>query len=254
MRERSETVGLYLERVRRHRLLDRESEGELAERSARGCVASRRALVESNLAFVVRIAKEYRNLGVPFEDLLEEGNLGLLEAACRFDGARGTRFITYASWWIRKAILDALVKHPRLVRLPYYQLQRRKRLLEAAPEGEEVPRLPGFRIESLDEPHGDGERTLGETIADATVATPEEETLRAEATFEMRRALEVLNPQERRILELRFGLDGSRRLSLNEVGAELRLSRERIRQLEGRAIDRLRRALRTRSALVRRVA
>ncbi len=254
MRDRSETVGLYLERVRRHRLLDREREGELAERSARGCVASRRALVESNLAFVVRIAREYRNLGVPFEDLLEEGNLGLLEAARRFDGARGTRFITYASWWIRKAILEALVRHTRLVRLPYYQLQRRKRLLEAAPQGGEAPRLPGFRIESLDDPHGDGDRTLGETIADATVATPEEETLRAEATFEMRRALEGLNPQERRILELRFGLDGSPRLSLNEVGDELGLSRERIRQIEGRAIERLRRALRTRTAPARRVA
>ena len=226
-------------------MLDRGQEAELAHRAACGCEESRRKLVECNLSFVVRIAKEYRNKGVPFEDLLNEGNVGLLEAVRRYDRTRGTRFITYASWWIRKAILEALMKNSRIVRLPYYQIQRRRRMKDKQEDGHEaLP--PTIHVHSLDETVGDDDRTLAERLPDLRVTNPEETALLAESTVEVRHALGVLTAQERRIVEARYGLHGHPCRSLHEVGSDFGLSRERIRQIEVRAVGRLRRALRLR--------
>lgn len=229
------TVAVYLRNVRRQRRMTREEEVELGGRSRSGCAASRDQLVTSNLGFVVSIAKEYRNRGIAFEDLLNEGNVGLVEAARRFDPARGTKFITYASWWVRKTILQALAEQPRLVRVSTYRLKRNR---------EAVAPVRTTTV-SLDQPLDDDGRPLAERLVTED-PTAEHVMLREESVSHVREALDVLTPQERLIVSLRYGLDGAPRLSLQEAGSRLRLSRERIRQVECRALERLGRAVRNR--------
>lgn len=239
--ERSDTVSLYLDRIRDHGILDRERESELARESLEGCEAARRTLVEKNLGFVVVVAKEFRRYGVPFEDLLGEGNLGLLEAARRFDPSRGVRFTTYAVFWVRKAILEALTRHTRVVRLPNYQVRRNRSARGDAARSNGATPTP--RAVPLDADSVDGTRGLLATLADPSATDPEARTIEFETTRELRLALSRLSPKERIVLHGRFGLDGGGSRSLQEVGQDVGLSRERVRQIEARAVERLRRAL-----------
>ncbi|HEX6851190.1 MAG TPA: sigma-70 family RNA polymerase sigma factor [Candidatus Polarisedimenticolaceae bacterium] len=229
------TVAAYLRNVRRQRRITREEEVELGGRSRSGCEGARERLVTSNLGFVVSIAKEYRNRGVAFEDLLNEGNVGLVEAARRFDPAHGTKFITYASWWVRKTILQALAEQPRLVRVSGYRLKRNR-------DSTDPVRTTTV---SLDQPFDHDGRPLAERLV-TDDPTAEDLVLREESVAQVRAALEQLSSQERLVVSLRFGLDGSPRLSLQEAGSRLALSRERIRQVECRALERLGRAVRNR--------
>ncbi len=227
-------------------------------------------LIHSNLSFVVKVASEYRGLGLPFEDLLNEGNVGLIEAAYRYDPTRGTKFVTYAVWWIRRAILRALAEHTRVVRLPEYQRKEIRRVREAEqilgselgrrPDSTEISERLSRSVESverlmqsqlrelwIDAPSGnDREHRLSDSLTDRLLPTPEDVVIREQALRLVGRALESLTPRERDVLRLRFGLDGSKGQSLSKVGKRLGLSGERVRQIETEAITRLRQMIRTR--------
>jgi RNA polymerase primary sigma factor len=218
----------YLASVRRTRLLDADEERLLVVEVKAGDRLALERLVRANLPFVLKVAKEYRGRGVAFEDLVAEGNLGLLEAAPRYDPARGTRFVTYAMWWIRKRMLCALELQSRMVRVPA-QLWRR------APEKQAPPPIE-VRLGGRDE-------SLVDRLRDASALHAERDLVHREALHRVRSAVARLNDQERRVLDHRFGLQGDPPLTLRETGEQLRLSRERVRQLEQRAIARLKRVL-----------
>jgi RNA polymerase primary sigma factor len=190
-------------------------------------------LVGSHLPFVVKIAREYRRHGVPFEDLLSEGNLGLLEAARRFDAGRGARFTTYAAWWIRKFILQALRTQSGLVRLP----DARRRAAGSRPAGRHVELR-------LDHRGGHGDRaSLAEVLADPSCGCPEQRTVQRDLELRLVSALGGLSGPSQRVLQGRFGLSGDDPLTLKQVGEREGFSRERARQIENDALRRLRREL-----------
>lgn len=189
-------------------------------------------LAEENLSFVVHIAKRYRDRGVPFEDLVAEGSVGLMKAVRRFDPANGTRFTTYASFWIRKAIIDALLEQPRTVHLPRY----------AREKGRAFPREV-----SLDAPvRGEAANTLSERLVDSSRPSALEALTECEMHDRVRRLVLELTPREQMVLAERFGLHGGSARTLTEVGATMGLSKERVRQIESGAIETLRRRLRPR--------
>jgi RNA polymerase primary sigma factor len=262
------TLTRYFAEIRELPLLTPEEEISLAGGSRFGRDESLQRLVEGNLRFVAKVAAEYRHLGMPLEDLVNEGNLGLLEAARRFDPERGTRFITYAIWWIRKSILKALAEQTSLVRLPHYQIRSAREIREAEsalmrdlgrrPDREEISRrldrsidrvertmrTIGQEVRSLDEPaHRTDDRPLSEAIADEALETPEEELIRRESRVWVEWAVGRLNEQERRVIAFRFGLEGSPPLTLQETGERIGVCRERVRQIETQAKQRLRRLL-----------
>jgi len=258
----------YFADIRDRPPLSREDEAILAR-----CIRRRRGgktpndLVECNLGFVVTIAAEYRGLGLPFEDLINEGNLGLIEAAHRYDPSRGGRFITYAVWWIRKAILKAIADHSSVVRVPTYRRKKMRQVRDAeqslrgtlgrTPERAEIAdHLAGAvahldsllhttpREISLDDPCApDAERVVRDVIADAAAICPEARVLRDEDTALVRRALEALTEKERRVVRERYGLSGFRPMTLNEIGQRMGISRERVRQIEVQAKEKIRRSV-----------
>jgi RNA polymerase primary sigma factor len=264
--EHSPSLARYFCGITAQDRLSRRREADLATRARAGNRDARDELVRSNLRFVVSVAKEYRNLGIPFEDLLSEGNLGLLEAASRFDGRRGVKFITYAIWWIRRFILKALREQTTLVRVPDHrrrilanvrretsslrqQLGREpgrdelSRRLDCAPD--EIDRALGIDYRHPAREVGmDGEpRSPAEDLLDPTGATAEEGLLRRELEDRLEQALRRLPARARRILRDRFGLAESPRLTLQEIADREGISRERARQIEHEALARLRRQL-----------
>jgi RNA polymerase primary sigma factor len=224
-------------------------------------------LVQSNLRFVVRIARQYVGGALPLEDLVSEGNLGLLRAARRFDPARGNRFLSCAVWWIRKAILDALENRGALVRVPRHEVRkvRQARALGAElstrlgrrAEREEVSRALGVGLRDLEETEGrvqkmvsldapavkDGKSLLRDLIPDRRAATPEQALFRQEDRARLRRAIRCLNSREYQVLSERFGLGSHGSSTLKEVGQRLGISREMVRQIEVRARGKLLRVL-----------
>jgi RNA polymerase primary sigma factor len=258
----SDSLAVFLAELARYPLLTAAEEVALAKRIERGDNKATQTMVNSNLRLVVSIAKRYRNQGVPFLDLIQEGTFGLIRAAEKFDWRRGYKFSTYATWWVRQAVQRAVQNQAATIRLPVHVGERRYKLSSAAREltaehGREPTRgelaeatgLPLRHVAealdavgvpvSLNQSLGaEGEDELGAILADRTAADPSEmveERLRDE---QARRLLDALPERERRILELRFGFNGNSR-TLEEIGKEIGLTRERVRQLERQALARL---------------
>jgi RNA polymerase primary sigma factor len=254
---------LYVRQIGDGRLLTPGEERELARRKDLGDEAAKRRLIESNLRLVMSITRNYTKSGVPLLDLIQEGNLGLIRAVEKFDYTMGFKLSTYATWWIRQAITRALADQGRIIRLPVHvadqvrRLMRTRRVLaqklNREPTQEELAKESGLPLAkvkdllelveepvSLETPVGDGESLYADLIEDTKSDRPETTTAATMRHRELVRALECLNPRMRRVLALRFGLDGEKPQTLEEVGAGLGITRERVRQLESRALRELR--------------
>ena len=254
---------LYVRQIGGGALLTREEERELARRKDEGDEEAKRRLIESNLRLVMAITRNYTKANVPLLDLIQEGKLGLIRAVEKFDYRLGYKLSTYATWWIRQAITRALADQGRTIRLPVHVADQVRRLLRArrqlAQKLNREPTLAELARESqqseervrellelvetpvsLETPVGDGESLYGDLIEDVHSLAPHEQTAEHARGRELAGALEQLNPRMRRVLSLRFGLDGGPPKTLEEVGSELGITRERVRQLETRALRELR--------------
>ena len=260
----------YFREISRYPLIDRDEEARLAKGIRRGEGEALDKLVRSNLRFVVSVSKKYRNQGVPLPDLINEGNLGLIRAAHRFDETRGIRFVTYAVWWIRQAILQALAEQSRIVRVPLNRAGVIRRIarcratlvqeLGREPTASEIAERAGLGVAeveqtvaiasshlSLDAPAFPGEdRCLLDSLADHHSPGPEEEMFERELTESLDAALATLEEREAKVLRLYFGLGGQAPLSLEEIGKGMGITRERVRQIKEKSLDRLRHASRAR--------
>jgi RNA polymerase primary sigma factor len=254
---------LYVRQIGDGRLLTPAEERELARRKDEGDEAAKRRLIESNLRLVMSITRNYTKAGVPLLDLIQEGNLGLIRAVEKFDYKMGYKLSTYATWWIRQAVTRALADQGRTIRLPVHVAEQVRRVMRARrilaqklnrdPTPDELAVESGFplrRIEellelvedpvSLETPVGDGESLYGDMIEDVHSDLPDETTAKRLRSRELAQALTHLNPRMRHVLALRFGLNGKVPQTLEEVGAGLGITRERVRQLESRALRELR--------------
>jgi len=268
-----DTLRLYLKDISQFPQLTPEQEKELGARVQKGDEDAFRTLIETNLRFVVAMAKKYARSGYPLHELINEGNLGLIEAVSRFDPSRGVRFITYASWWIRQAILAAIAHHGQVFRIPpklkheLYRFETKvahlTQELGHRPSIDEISKELGMTEQdvrdmiggtptevSLDAPIGEGtEMRLEDLIEDQSV-TPVDEVLIARSFEEqLQSLLSQLDEKERFIIERRFGLGDREPETLAEIGNEMHLSRERIRQIEERALAKLRRSQRAKQLL-----
>jgi RNA polymerase primary sigma factor len=260
----TDTLQLFLKDIGKVPLLTAAQEVELSKRIERGEHAAKQAMVEANLRLVVSIAKRYRNQGLPFLDLIQEGTIGLVRAAEKFDWRKGFKFSTYATWWIRQAVARAIADKGRTIRMPVHvveklnKINRAERKLRAElarePTSEEIAlelELTVDEIEqikrsaqtpvSLEKPVGDEEESeFGHFLTDESEPLPEEAaevSLRRDA---LRSILDALSPRERQVLEMRYGLDGRQPRTLDEVGRAFNVTRERIRQIEHQSLKKLR--------------
>jgi len=257
----------YLQTIGKYKLLTKEEEFELARRIRDGSKDALDHLVNANLRFVVSVAKKFLNQGLSYMDLIAEGNIGLITAAKRFDERRDFRFISYAVWWIRQAIQKAIAEQTNTVRLPINRTQQAQRMKKASRRieqahhrkatEEEVAKELGLTLRkmnqirnasrplaSLDESVFDDESvTLAETLADPQERTPEEYLLTGEMLMEMRRALEKLTPRERSIIIRYYGLGDEEPASLETIGQDIDLSRERVRQIRNQALGKIRQVI-----------
>ncbi len=266
--EQAETVTqdplkLYVRQIGDGRLLTPAEERELARRKDLGDEDAKRRLIECNLRLVMSITRNYTRAGVPLLDLIQEGNLGLIRAVEKFDYSMGYKLSTYATWWIRQAISRALAEQGRTIRLPVHvadqvrRVARARRALgqklnrdpsidEIAAEAEFTPKRVQELMElvqehvSLETPVGDGESMVGDMIEDTNSAAPEAETSDKLRSAELAQAIQKLKPRQQKVLVERFGLDGGKPKTLEEVGSILGITRERVRQLETRALRELR--------------
>jgi RNA polymerase primary sigma factor len=260
----TDALQLFLKDIGKVELLTAPQEVELAKRIERGDDGAKREMVEANLRLVVSIAKRYRNQGLPFLDLIQEGTIGLVRAAEKFDHRKGFKFSTYATWWIRQAVARALADKARTIRMPVHVVEklnkivRTERKLRAElgrePASFEIARELDLTVEevdqirrsaqvpvSLEKPVGDDEESeFGHFLTDESAPLPEEaaeDVLRKDALV---RILRTLSARERRVLELRYGLNGEQPRTLDEVGRAFNVTRERIRQIENQCLKKLR--------------
>jgi RNA polymerase primary sigma factor len=259
----TDSLQLFLKDIGKVRLLTAQEELDLARRIERGDLDAKQKMVESNLRLVVSIAKNYRNQGLPFLDLIQEGTLGLIRAAEKFDYRMGFKFSTYAIWWIRQAIARALADKARTIRIPVHIVEKLNKIGRAErtlvtqlghePSAEEIADVTGIeRGEvdsikrsarapiSLEKPVGDEEESeFGQFIADERAESPYERAAEILTKEALRAALENLSYRERRVLELRYGLGGEHPRTLDEVGRTFAVTRERIRQIEKQSLEKL---------------
>ncbi len=256
-------LAVYLREIGRIPLLTREQEVDLATRARAGDEKATQQMVEANLRLVVQVARRYVNRGLALPDLIEEGNIGLLRAAEKFEPDRSARFATYATWWIRQAVTRALANQARIIRLPVHvevllgryrrEHQRLTQTLGRAPtvvelatamgtSAEQVDELEELRLlpVSLDAPAGSDTRPLGETIKDEAADPAAALTRLLRERADLAKALDDLAPNERTVLRRRFGLDGDEPETLETIGKRLNYSRERIRQIEAAGLRKLR--------------
>jgi RNA polymerase primary sigma factor len=259
----ADPLKLYVRQIGSGPLLTREEERDLARRKDAGDDAARRRLIESNLRLVMSVARNYARADVPLLDLIQEGNLGLMRAVEKFDYKLGYKLSTYATWWIRQAITRALVDQGRTIRLPLHVADEVRRLLRSrrqlAQKLNREPTLPELAAEakqsegrvqellelietpvSLETPVGDGESLFGDLIEDVRASAPLELTADKARAEELGEALGTLEPRLRRVVTLRFGLSGDKPYTLDQIGADVGVTRERVRQLETRALRELR--------------
>ena len=261
------SLRVYLRDISQTELLTPEEEAELAERVGRGDSEAREHMIRANLRLVVKIAQDYANNGLPLVDLIAEGNIGLMTAVDRFDPDRGAKFSTYSAWWINQSIKRALSNQSKTIRLPAHMVDKIARLrrisailteeLGRVPSDEELSEELGIptqkisrlkrasqRPTSLDAPVNDGEGiNFGEIIGDEKAVHPLEALEEKTLMGQLGDLFEVLDEREQRIIDARYGLDGNKPLKLEEVGGEFGVTRERIRQLQAKALGKMRRAL-----------
>jgi RNA polymerase primary sigma factor len=259
-----DSVKQYLKEIGTYPLLTAEQELLLAERVARSDQHARQKLIEANLRLVVSIAKRYSNQGLPLLDLIQEGNIGLMRATQKFDYKRGFRFSTYATWWIRQAISRAIAEHSRSIHIPVhvveliYKIKRVARRLYQEQGLEPLPEQIAIEVGlsrdrivellsiseqpiSLDAPMADDEEYhLADMLEDSTMVLPVDQVSYQLQRDNIEQAMTVLNPRERTIIEMRYGLKDGHSLSLDEVSVLFHLTRERIRQIEVKALRKLR--------------
>jgi len=260
----ADALGAYLREIGRGRLLTKEQEVELAKQIEAGSDAARKHMTEANLRLVVSIAKKYQGRGMPLLDLIQEGNVGLMRAVAKFDHRRGFKFSTYATWWIRQAVLRAIGDQARTIRLPIHIGDQTNKLLRVSdklrdslgrqPSDEEIGEELGLtpvEVEalrqtsrdtvSLETPIGEeGDTELGHLVEDVNAESPAEAALKADMKDQVDDVLRALAPRERRVIQLRFGLGDGHQRALDEVARRMGASRETIRQLERSALDKLR--------------
>lgn len=259
----------YLEDVASSQPLSAQEEVQLSARIRKGDPKARAKLIEANLRFVITVAYEYKNQGVPVVDLISAGNVGLITAAERFDGNRGFKFISYAVWWIRQSILQTLAEHSRVVRLPLNRVDLLRRIarctngkastwsIEEIAEELDIPveqvtetLTSGQRTLSLDASFGDDdENNLLNLMPDNAQEPPDAMTMRNTLKEEIIRALNTLEEREREVIYLYFGLGGDPEMTLEEIGKRYRLTRERVRQIKEKALRKLRHPTRGRKLM-----
>lgn len=259
----SDPVKMYLQEIGKISLLSREQEVELAQEIARGCPVARATLINANLRLVVSIAKKYLGRGLSFLDLIQEGNLGLMRAVEKFDYTKGYKFSTYATWWIRQAITRAIADQARTIRIPVHMIEtvrelhrvKKEHIQEtgAVPDQETLAQQLGMPVEkvkrvenvsqytsSLERPIGeDEEDSLGDLIPDEHASSPTKEAYKQFMSEELDRALNQLSEREKEILVLRYGIKDGHPRTLKEVAGEFNITRERVRQIEIKALDKL---------------
>jgi RNA polymerase primary sigma factor len=258
----SKNLKHYLEEIAKFPALTEEEEKAIGERIRRGDKDALQELIQANLKFVVSYVKKYRGMGLSLLDLIDEGNVGLIEAAKRFDPSRNVRFISYAVWWIRQAIIHALSQYSHIYNIPQKmsdQISLKKKKTAALktelgrePTREEVAKAMGIPVEDIEDLERLEERNVSlsdkcydddleveDRVSDAEAESVEYQIIKASAQHQIREMLAVLDEKEELVLKLRFGLDDDRPMTLQEIGERLHLTRERIRQIEQKAMRKL---------------
>lgn len=267
----SQSLDKYLQEIGKVDLITSDVEVELAKRIREGDQVALEKLTKANLRFVVSVAKQYQNNGLTLGDLINEGNLGLIKAAKRFDEKRGFKFISYAVWWIRQSIMQALAEQSRIVRLPLNRVGSLGKIsktfsdleqkFQREPSPEEIADVIGVTTEevianlkvsgrhvSMDAPFAQGEENnLLDVLSDASEITPDSQLITDSLTLEVQRALATLTERESQVLGLYFGLNNNTAMTLEEIGEKFNLTRERVRQIKEKATARLKHTSRSKT-------
>lgn len=261
--QRDAKVDIYLNEISKHGLLSAEEEAKLARSIREGDSDALEKLVNGNLRFVVSVAKQYQNQGLPLSDLINEGNLGLMRAAYKFDESRGFKFISYAVWWIRQAIMQAIVEQSRIIRLPVNKIGAYTKITKAfqqfeqeyqrEPDVEELMEMLGMTKQEIDEYFrvnrvtlstdtaikGTDDTFIRDTLCDTECMTAEDEMMQQTVKNTLNDALSQFSEREAEIISSYFGLNGRAPLTLEEIGEQYGLTRERVRQIKERCIQKL---------------
>ena len=262
----SDSVDRYLMEISKKELLTPQEESELAKLSREGDIDALDKLVQANLRFVVSVAKQYQNQGLSLNDLINEGNLGLIRAAQKFDETRGFKFISYAVWWIRQAMAQAIIEQSKIIRIPTGKVQNFSKINKAFqmleqeymrdPSVEDVMKKTGLTEDDINEylknivstvstdagmsmGEDGGDMTIGDTLHDNSHMLPDDEMMRNSVETQLMNMLATLNEREKEIITLYFGLGGTDTHTLEEIGEKLNLTRERVRQIKERCLERL---------------